>query len=169
MTVHSHCAADAVLDAYGRCPGSGIVILHWFSGPRAELDRAVAMGCWFLVGPPMARSRRGRGLPKAMPMPRDRVLTETDGPFGTGRAGPLGSGDVADAMECLASACKMSTGEAGVAVSDNLRQLGLGARTYRIDFVEQPTPYQADRRRIALGTAGCPALHGASGKRRRQA
>lgn len=54
-------------------------ILHWFSGTKAHLDRAVAAGIYFSVNAAMVGSGRGRGLIEAMP--RDRVLTETDSPY----------------------------------------------------------------------------------------
>lgn len=77
MTIHSRASASAVLDELDGI--DGIPILHWFSGTRAELKRAIAMGCWFSVGPAMVKSKRGRDLVANMPI--DRVLTETDGPF----------------------------------------------------------------------------------------
>jgi TatD DNase family protein len=60
-------------------PGAGPAVLHWFSGSQRELARAVDAGCWFSVGPAMLASDKGRSL--AAKMPRDRILTETDGPF----------------------------------------------------------------------------------------
>ena len=78
ITVHSRRSASDVLAAVGDAfPGT--VVLHWFSGTRRELDRAVRAGCWFSVNPAMFRSEGGQSLVSAMPM--DRVLTETDGPF----------------------------------------------------------------------------------------
>lgn len=60
-------------------PGAGTPVLHWFSGSKRELQRAIALGCWFSVGPAMLVSEKARALVRDMP--RDRVLTETDGPF----------------------------------------------------------------------------------------
>lgn len=54
-------------------------MLHWFAAPVAELERAIAKGCWFSVGPAMLVDARGRDL--AARMPRDRVVAETDGPY----------------------------------------------------------------------------------------
>lgn len=79
MTIHSRRAAAQVLDALATEPGAGMAILHWFSGTQRELTRAVDLGCWFSVGPAMLAGDKGRAL--AAKMPRDRVLTETDGPF----------------------------------------------------------------------------------------
>ena len=79
MSIHSRRASTPVLDLLELHSGSGTPILHWFSGSLRELDRAIALGCWFSVGPAMLRSKRGMEL--ARRMPRARVLTESDGPF----------------------------------------------------------------------------------------
>lgn len=79
LTIHSRRAAVSVLDALEAHPGAGTPILHWFSGTQRELARAVDLDCWFSVGPAMLASEKGRAL--AAKMPRDRLLTETDGPF----------------------------------------------------------------------------------------
>lgn len=79
LSIHSRRGAQAVLDSLEDHPGAGIPILHWFSGAYRDLDRAVALGCWFSVGPAMMNGRSGRSL--AARMPQDRVLTESDGPF----------------------------------------------------------------------------------------
>ncbi|PZP45528.1 MAG: hydrolase TatD [Azospirillum brasilense] len=122
MTVHSRRAAGAVLDAFENAPGAGIMILHWFSGSRRELDRAVRLGCWFSVGPAMVRSQRGMDLLAAMP--RDRVLTETDGPFASGGNGPLQPGEVSAAVVACQAAWGIPADETTRHMADNLRRLG---------------------------------------------
>lgn len=79
MSIHSRAAASPVIDTLKRFPAAGAPVLHWFSGTHRELDAAIAIGCWFSVGPPMVLSKKGRSLVASMP--RDRILTETDGPF----------------------------------------------------------------------------------------
>lgn len=79
LSIHSRRAAVEVLDCLVECRDAGTPVLHWFSGTAAQLRRAVNMGCWFSVGPAMASSASGRELVRRMP--RDRVLTESDGPF----------------------------------------------------------------------------------------
>lgn len=84
LTIHSRRAVDEVLALLSRNEGCGAPVLHWFTGTIRQLQTAVAQGCWFSVGPPMLRSAKGRQLVQAIP--RDRLLTETDGPFA--RIGP---------------------------------------------------------------------------------
>jgi TatD DNase family protein len=87
LSVHSRNAATPVLDALARNPGYGVSVLHWFSGTTRELTRAIEMGCWFSVGSAMVQGKKGRDL--VTRMPRNRVLTETDGPFGEVKGQPL--------------------------------------------------------------------------------
>lgn len=79
LSVHSRNAAGRVLDHIERLCRSSVPVLHWFSGTIEETRRAVAMGCWFSVGPAMLRGAKGLRILEELP--RERVLTETDGPF----------------------------------------------------------------------------------------
>lgn len=79
LSLHSRRASTAVLDALAKACGAGIPILHWFSGSNRDLARAIEIGCWFSIGPAMIRGKSGRQL--VSQMPRDRILTESDGPF----------------------------------------------------------------------------------------
>ena len=78
LSIHSRRSASDVISIIGdRFPG--VVILHWFSGSRRELERAIEFGFYFSVGPAMVKSKNGIALLSGMP--KERVLTETDGPF----------------------------------------------------------------------------------------
>lgn len=79
LSIHSRRATTSVLDVLESNRGAGTPVLHWFSGNQRELTRAVDLGCWFSVGPAMVASQKGCALVGRMP--RDRVLTESDGPF----------------------------------------------------------------------------------------
>lgn len=79
MTVHSRRASREVLDRFREFLDAGTFILHWFSGSTRDLDQAIDLDCWFSVGPGMLRGEKGRAL--VARMPRERVLTESDGPF----------------------------------------------------------------------------------------
>ncbi|MDE2570135.1 MAG: TatD family hydrolase [Sphingomonadales bacterium] len=121
MSIHSRRAVDEILDQLAANPNAGTPILHWFSGTAAQLRRATDIGCWFSVGPGMLRGEKGRSLAKAMP--RDRILTETDGPFASGSNGPLHPVDAWQAVEQLAAIWGMPLAEAKSLLLENLRSL----------------------------------------------
>lgn len=121
LSLHSRGAASAVLNALEAHPRAGLPVLHWFSGTRKELDRAIRLGCWFSVGPAMLRSEKGRKLAEAMP--RERVLTETDGPFASEGKLPLMPWDVSIAEERLAELWQCTAREVEERLTRNLRAL----------------------------------------------
>jgi len=79
LSIHSRKAARRVLDLVEQHCRDSTPVLHWFSGTVQEARRAVALGCWFSVGPSMIRSVKGCAIMRELPM--DRILPETDGPF----------------------------------------------------------------------------------------
>ncbi len=99
MTIHSRRAAKPVLDLLECNPQAGKPILHWFSGSEKDLQRAVDLGCWFSVGPTMLDSANGKRLFALMP--RERVLTESDGPFAQTEGRSMTPWDVARAYELI--------------------------------------------------------------------
>ena len=124
-TIHSRRAADQVLDSLEAAPGSGLHILHWFSGTQMQLRRAVDLGCWFSVGPAMLRGARGLAL--ASKMPCDRLLTETDGPFAMAGKRPLEPAEIDLALEKLSGLWGCSTLQADEQIRANLEIVGRAA------------------------------------------
>lgn len=95
ISLHSRGATEMLLDMLEFEPLAGIFILHWFSAKPAIVERAASLGCWFSVGSGMMASKSGRDAVDAMPV--DRLLPETDGPFGMAdgvRLFPGGGGSV---------------------------------------------------------------------------
>jgi TatD DNase family protein len=132
ITVHSRRSASDVVAAVGsNFPGT--VILHWFSGTRRELEAAVTIGCWFSVNPAMFRSKTGPQLVELMP--KDRLLTETDGPFvkiGSRGAVPP---DALESVRGLAAAWNESVEDAAAHVFANFRRA-----------IAKPASYQKNSR-----------------------
>jgi TatD DNase family protein len=79
LSIHSKRASSAVLDCIELFPLAGTAILHWFTGSKSDLKRAINLGCWFSINPSMLLSKTSQLLIKEMPS--NRILTETDGPF----------------------------------------------------------------------------------------
>lgn len=81
LSIHSRRAANEVLDMI-KCLTSinrVIPILHWYSGTKTTVRKAVEHGCYFSVNLQMLAHESGRGLIESLPT--DRLLTETDAPF----------------------------------------------------------------------------------------
>ena len=125
MSVHSRGAAVETLDALERHAGPSTPVLHWFSGTQRELRRAIALGCWFSVGPVMLAGEKGRKLVELMPS--NRVLTETDGPFARSGKGPLFPWVADQAERALARIWQSDASETRLRLKDNLRILAYTA------------------------------------------
>lgn len=121
MTIHSRRATTQVLNALAAQPGAGIPILHWFSGTQKDLSRADEDGCWFSIGPAMMAGDKGRAL--AAKMPRDRVLTESDGPFAQVDGRAAWPWDADRAVETLAQIWSEPIEAVRQQLLDNLRSL----------------------------------------------
>jgi TatD DNase family protein len=121
LTVHSRNAATDVIDALGDHQGFGVAILHWFSGTKKELARAIAMDCWFSVGSAMVSAEKGRELVRCLPP--ERVLTETDGPFAKIRGRALAPAQCSVAIDYLSAVWGLSPDDASARVLNNLREL----------------------------------------------
>lgn len=121
MSIHSRRAVTPVLDALTARPGAGTAVLHWFSGTKRELARAINSGYWFSIGPAMLAGSKGRAL--ASLIPRERVLTESDGPFAQVDGRALWPWDVGLAIEALAEIWSESVDKVDQQLTDNLRRL----------------------------------------------
>lgn len=121
LSVHSRRAVQPVLDALQANPRAGIPVLHWFTGSARQARIAIDQGCWFSIGTPMLKTAKGRELIAGLP--RDRVLTETDGPFATRDGRPLIPRDVADTMGLLAELWGIELSEAEANIAANVRGL----------------------------------------------
>ncbi len=121
MSLHSRRAVKPVLDHLERYPQAGTAVLHWFSGSVRDLDRAIELNCWFSVGPAMLRSERGRACVKQMP--RERILTESDGPFAQLDGSPVFPWQMDEAIVALSEIWGISQGEVSRTLDGNLRRL----------------------------------------------
>ncbi|MET4084045.1 TatD DNase family protein [Pedobacter sp. UYP30] len=54
-------------------------IFHWYSGPLRLIDKIGQAGFYFSVNPMMTRSLSGKSIIGRIP--REKILSETDGPF----------------------------------------------------------------------------------------
>lgn len=123
MSLHSREATSLILDLLEAHRWAGAPVMHWFSGTKAELRRAINLGCWFSVGPAMLRTSKGRSLVSSMPA--DRILTETDGPFARCGKTPLMPWVANKVLLALARLWNVTESEVQRQLLNNLRSLVL--------------------------------------------
>lgn len=121
ISLHSRAATSLLLDVISVEPRAGKFVLHWFSGSQREVRRATELGCWFSVGSNMASNERGRLAIAAMP--KDRVVPETDGPFGNVHGGPAYPWDAVGVTDLLADIWKEPSTEITQRMVANFRSL----------------------------------------------
>ena len=121
LLIHSRKATSAVLDELEAFPKAGVPVLHWFSGTKRELERAIKLGAWFSVGPAMLMTSKGRSLVTLMP--QDRIITETDGPIVQIDNRPICPWDVDLAISDLSELWGFSRSSVGGIVSANAKVL----------------------------------------------
>ncbi len=88
---------------------------------HTQLKRAISLGCWFSVGPAMLATKKGKSLVKEMP--KERILTETDGPFASLDQKVLMPWDVQKAIPALSELWQISPEEANFALTSNLQSV----------------------------------------------
>jgi TatD DNase family protein len=131
LSVHSVRSTKAVLDLIeAHFPSSrGRVVLHWFTGSKSEVARAVDLGCYFSVNAAMLTSERGRSVVAAIPA--DRLLTETDGPFTVVHGRPARPTDVSALVEQLAQGRLTTPDQLAATVITNLRAITEASDPFR--------------------------------------
>ena len=102
-SLHSYMATSEILRLIADCPQPGL-ILHWWLGTESETARAVELRCYFSVNRSSARRRELLAW-----IPLDRVLPETDHPFGDKGKGPRRPGEVSHVEAALAETHAVSS------------------------------------------------------------
>ena len=78
VTLHSRRAEGSILELLNEYE-VGPVVFHWYSGSLKTLERISAAGHYFSVNTSMVKSKNGQQIINRIP--KDQILTETDGPF----------------------------------------------------------------------------------------
>lgn len=79
MTIHSRRAEKETLEILLK-NNVRFAVFHWYSGSKSELKNIIDSGYYFSLNPSMMNSNNGRDIVKYIPT--DRLLIESDGPFG---------------------------------------------------------------------------------------
>jgi len=83
LSIHSRRTVKDIIEILASIPKKTNVhyILHWFSGSKSQVLKAVELGCYFSINESMHQN--DRSLKMIAEIPLDRILTETDEPFRT--------------------------------------------------------------------------------------
>lgn len=116
-SLHSYAATGEILEILAPCPPPGM-ILHWWLGSPEQTRRAAEMGCFFSVNSSSAKRKN-----LLASIPPERLLTETDHPFGDRRKGPSRPGLVDDVEKMIGDCLHRSAYDVRRLVWANFTQL----------------------------------------------
>ncbi len=120
LSIHSRGAANDVLELLEEFSIKKAVF-HWYSGSLSILDQALRSGHYFSVNIAMIRSTKGRKIIERIP--RDRILTETDGPFIKVQSRPIKPIDARSVLIYLADVWCLSLSEAEMQVESAFKAM----------------------------------------------
>jgi TatD DNase family protein len=123
LSMHSvRCAGEVLKMVETYLPQNrGTAVLHWFTGTASEAKRATQLGCYFSINFEMLKSEQRRNLIASLP--RERLLTETDGPFTMIDGRPSLPSDVTSTLKALAVLLKMELEVVKLLICRNLQRL----------------------------------------------
>ncbi|MFZ6019515.1 MAG: TatD family hydrolase, partial [Chloroflexota bacterium] len=120
LTIHSRRSAVDVISIVGNSfPGK--IIMHWFTGTQSQAERAVLNGYYFSFNSSMLNSRNGQLLAKIIP--REKILTETDGPFITIDDEPVRPGYIPQTVSKMAELLNVEKDELQKKIFENFQTL----------------------------------------------
>ncbi|WP_437919666.1 Qat anti-phage system TatD family nuclease QatD [Sphingobacterium sp. LRF_L2] len=96
-------------------------IFHWYSGGLNLITNIANEGYYFSINPAMIKSAAGRKI--ISKIPRENVLTETDGPFIENQRIPLNPGEVSDVMFYLSKVWNLTFDEVQQIIMINFKRL----------------------------------------------
>ena len=120
VTLHSRGAEEDVADILHE---SGVTecVFHWFSGGPKVLKAVIAKGHFFSINTAMVTTQKGKTLLSLVP--RDRILTETDGPYVKIGSRPAMPCDVKNVLCGIADVWGTSSEDVEAQVADNFFRL----------------------------------------------
>lgn len=98
LTIHSRQSTDEITSIIG-ASFNGKVILHWYSGSKITLSKAIKNGYFFSINYSMVRSNYGKEIIRMIPL--NKLLLETDSPFVKYNAKPFTPKDIRYIVEEL--------------------------------------------------------------------
>lgn len=120
LSIHSRLAERQVLDLLKKYKIEN-AIFHWYSGSPNLIDEIVEHGYYFSVNPAMTKSISGKEI--ISKIPRNFILTETDGPFISENHLPIRPGQVQAVITFLATEWNINEGYVAQTVVSNFNSL----------------------------------------------
>ena len=120
LTVHSRKSESDVIDMIGE-KFRGKIIMHYYSGNIVTLKRAIKYGYYFSVNYAMTQTVNGKKI--ISQIPKNRILTESDGPFiliNNKKSTPI---DIKDTVLQLANLFNISIEQMRTSIYDNFKTL----------------------------------------------
>lgn len=120
LSIHSRGAEKEVLELLIKNK-INTAIFHWYSGGLNLIDEIIRGGFYFSINPSMVKSVSGRKI--ISKIPKEFVLTETDGPFVSEENNPLNPGEVFSVINYLAKGWGVSSYEVENMIQSNFLRL----------------------------------------------
>lgn len=120
ISLHSRRAESAVLEVLDEF-GIACTVFHWYTGPLNTLDQIIEKGHYFSVNSAMVNSKTGKKIVERIP--RNRILTESDGPYVQLHGVPARPKDMKKVLSALKNIWGISIEQAESQVSDNFKVL----------------------------------------------
>ena len=120
VTLHSRGAEEDVAAILHEC-GVTTCVFHWFSGGTKALKVVIERGHYFSVNTAMVTTQKERAVLNLVP--RNRILTETDGPYIKVSGQPAKPCDVKTVLSGIANAWGSSAEHVEAQVTENYTQL----------------------------------------------
>lgn len=120
LSIHSRLAERQVLDLLKKYKIKN-AIFHWYSGSVNLIDEIVEHGYYFSINPAMTKSISGKKI--ISKIPRNFILTETDGPFISENDLPIRPGQVQTVIKYLANEWNINEGYVAQIVVSNFNSL----------------------------------------------
>lgn len=118
LSIHSRKAEKDVLDLL-RSYNIDNAIFHWYSGSLNLIDKITESGYYFSVNTAMIKSKNGQNIIKKIP--KERILTETDGPFIKHKSKIVTPVDIKDIITYLNKSHNLENSE--IQINRNFRKL----------------------------------------------
>lgn len=96
-------------------------IFHWYSGGLKLIKNISDAGFYFSINPAMAKSKSGQKI--ISKIPKEKILTETDGPFINKGSEPLLPGEIEEVLIYLSEIWKIEILDVQNIINMNFKKL----------------------------------------------